>query len=165
MGKEKRPFCCHQNLVPKGLSAPALVLYTCIKALKCIPGPGVRWAFIGPLVLWCWFCHEAAHLCYSSCCHRKKIIEKSREFHKQKPQPTPDTKRMRKRTKIYACKINKQMHEKQMDPFPLPQAGWSQCQKDWRNTATKSKAKMKRPSRSINQKATHDKTKPEWSVA
>ena len=91
MGKEKRPFCCHQNFVPsvfsaparayihvekheetciksdfkeidskfatngqsdkgflltstfvpKGLSAPALGLYTCIKALKYIPGPGV----------------------------------------------------------------------------------------------------------------------------
>ena len=22
MGKEKRPFCCHQNFVPNGLSAP-----------------------------------------------------------------------------------------------------------------------------------------------
>ena len=92
MGKEKRPFCCHQNFVPnllsapawgyihmekhektclksdfneivlklaangqsdkvflltstfvpKGLSAPALGLYTCIKALKYIPGPDVR---------------------------------------------------------------------------------------------------------------------------
>ena len=52
MGKEKRPFCCHQNFVSKGLSAPALGLYTCIKALKYIPGPGVRWAFTGPLVLW-----------------------------------------------------------------------------------------------------------------
>ena len=95
MGKEKRPFCCHQNFVPnmlsapahgyihvenmyfkeivlklatngqsdkgflltstfvpKGLSAPALGLCTCTKALKYIPGPGVRWAFTGPLVLW-----------------------------------------------------------------------------------------------------------------
>ena len=92
MGKEKRPFCCHQNFVPnvlsdpaqgyidvekhekmclksdfkeivlklatngqsdkgflltstfvpKWLSAPALGQYTCIKALKYIPGPGVR---------------------------------------------------------------------------------------------------------------------------
>ena len=94
MGKEKRPFCCHQNFVPnglsahardcihvymmkheknvhkiglqsnffkpatngqnekrflltstfvpKGLSAPGLGLYICIKALKYIPGPGVR---------------------------------------------------------------------------------------------------------------------------
>ena len=23
MGKEKRPFCCHKNFVPNGLSAPA----------------------------------------------------------------------------------------------------------------------------------------------
>ena len=30
------------SFVPKGLSAPALGLYTCIKALKYIPGPGVR---------------------------------------------------------------------------------------------------------------------------
>ena len=33
----KRPFCWHQNFVPKGLSAPALGLYTCMKSLKmCI---------------------------------------------------------------------------------------------------------------------------------
>ena len=31
-----------KNFVPKGLSAPALGLYTCIKELKYIPGPGVR---------------------------------------------------------------------------------------------------------------------------
>ena len=30
------------TFVPKGLSAPALGLYTCIKALKYIPGPGVH---------------------------------------------------------------------------------------------------------------------------
>ena len=52
MGKEKRPFCCHQNFIPKWLSVPALGLYTCIKALKYIPGPGVRRAFTGPQVLW-----------------------------------------------------------------------------------------------------------------
>ena len=100
MGKEKRPFCCHQNFVPNmlsvpaqgykhvekhektciksdlrdwelatngqsdkgfpltstfvpmGLSAPALGLYTCVKALKYILGPCVRWAFTGSLVLW-----------------------------------------------------------------------------------------------------------------
>ena len=40
------------TFIPKGLSAPALGLYTFVKALKYIPGPGVRWAFIGPLVLW-----------------------------------------------------------------------------------------------------------------
>ena len=92
MGKEKMPFCCHQNFVinmlsvpargyihvveleitclnsdfkefvlklatngqsdkgflltstfgPKGLSAPVLGLYTCMKALKYIPGPDVK---------------------------------------------------------------------------------------------------------------------------
>ena len=30
------------TFVPKGLSGPALGLYTCIKALKYISGPGVR---------------------------------------------------------------------------------------------------------------------------
>ena len=33
--------------------------YICIKALKYIPGPGVRWVFTGPLVLW--FSHCLAH--------------------------------------------------------------------------------------------------------
>ena len=46
-------FLLTSTFVPKGLSAYALGLYTsCIKALKYIPGPGVRWAFTGPLVLW-----------------------------------------------------------------------------------------------------------------
>ena len=45
-------FLWTSTFVPKGLSAPALGLYTCIKALKYIPGPGVRLAFTGPLVLW-----------------------------------------------------------------------------------------------------------------
>ena len=40
------------TFVPNGLSAPALGLYTCIKTLKYIPRPGVRWALTGPLVLW-----------------------------------------------------------------------------------------------------------------
>ena len=52
MGKAKRPFCYHPNFVPKGLSAPALGLYTCIKTLKYIAGPGVRLAFTGPLITW-----------------------------------------------------------------------------------------------------------------
>ena len=56
MGKEKSPFCCHQNFVRKWLSAPVLGLYTCIKAIKYIPGPGVRLAFTGllagPMTYW-----------------------------------------------------------------------------------------------------------------
>ena len=52
MVKSDKGFLLTSTFVPKGLSAPALVLYTCIKALKYIPGPGVRWAFTGPLVLW-----------------------------------------------------------------------------------------------------------------
>ena len=51
-GQSDKGFPLTSTFVPKGLSAPALGLYTCIKALKCIPGPVVRWAFTGPLVLW-----------------------------------------------------------------------------------------------------------------
>ena len=47
----------------------------------------------------------------------KMFIGKSRECNNQKLQPTPDTKRKRKKTKIYACKMNKQMHEKHI-PAP-----------------------------------------------
>ena len=50
------------NICPKGLSAPALWLYIHIKALKYIPGPGVRWAFTGPLVLWFLSCHHSVGL-------------------------------------------------------------------------------------------------------
>ena len=45
-------FLLSSAFVPKGLSAPALGLYTCIKTLKDRSGPGVRSAFTGPLVLW-----------------------------------------------------------------------------------------------------------------
>ena len=34
MGKVMKNFCWHQNFVPKGLSVPALGLYTCIKSFK-----------------------------------------------------------------------------------------------------------------------------------
>ena len=53
-GQSDKGFLLTSTFVPKGLSAPTLGLYTCIKALKYIPGPGVRWAFTGPLVLWLW---------------------------------------------------------------------------------------------------------------
>ena len=53
-GQNDKGFLLTSTFVRKGLSAPALGLYTCIKALKYIPGPGVRWAFTGPLVLWSW---------------------------------------------------------------------------------------------------------------
>ena len=53
-GQSDKGFLLTSTVVPKRLSAPALGLYTCIKALKYIPGPGVRWAFTGPLVLWLW---------------------------------------------------------------------------------------------------------------
>ena len=41
-GQKDKGFLLILTFVPTGLSAPALGLYTCIKALKYIPGPGVR---------------------------------------------------------------------------------------------------------------------------
>ena len=41
-GQSDKGFLLTSTFVPKGLSAPALGLYTCIKALKYIPGPGAR---------------------------------------------------------------------------------------------------------------------------
>ena len=52
----------------------------------------------------------------------KKLIEKSRECHNHKPQPTSYTKRKRKMTKNNTCKGNKQMHETRTDQLPLFQA-------------------------------------------
>ena len=42
-GQIEKGFLLTSTFVPKGLSAPALGLYTCIKALKYIPGPGVKY--------------------------------------------------------------------------------------------------------------------------
>ena len=41
-GQSDEGFLFTSTFVPKGLSAPALGLYTCIKALKYIPGSGGR---------------------------------------------------------------------------------------------------------------------------
>ena len=49
----------------------------------------------------------------------KKVIEKSRECYRHNPQPTPDTKRKRKRIQTSACKINNQMHENYIDQLSL----------------------------------------------
>ena len=56
-------FLLTSTFVPKGLFAPALWLYTYIKALKYIPGPCVRWALAGPLVLWF---RDVVHLHHSA---------------------------------------------------------------------------------------------------
>ena len=58
----------------------------------------------------------------------KKLLEKSRERHNDKPHPIPDTKRKRKMTEIDAGKINKHMHKKHIDQLSvsLLQARWSQ---------------------------------------
>ena len=60
-------------------------------------------------------------------CEPKRYTEKSRKSHKQKSQPTPDTRRKRKVTQINVCIANKQMHDKHKDQLPLPQARWSKC--------------------------------------
>ena len=39
-GQSDKGFLLTSTFVPKGLYVPALGLYTCIKALKYIPGPG-----------------------------------------------------------------------------------------------------------------------------
>ena len=41
-GQSDKGFLLTSTFVPKGLTAPALGLYTCIKTLKYVPGPGVR---------------------------------------------------------------------------------------------------------------------------
>ena len=41
-GQSDKGFLLTSTFVPKGLSAPALGLYTCVKALKYIPEPGVK---------------------------------------------------------------------------------------------------------------------------
>ena len=41
-GQSNKGFLLISTFVPKELTAPGLRLYTCIKALKYIPGPGVR---------------------------------------------------------------------------------------------------------------------------
>ena len=53
-GQSDKGFLLTSTFVLKGLSFPTMGLYTCtcIKALKYIPGPGVRWVFTGPLGLW-----------------------------------------------------------------------------------------------------------------
>ena len=53
-GQSDKGFLLTSTFVPNELFVSALGLYTCIKSLKYIPGPGVRWAFTGPLVL-CFF--------------------------------------------------------------------------------------------------------------
>ena len=48
----------------------------------------------------------------------KTLTETSRECQNHKPQPNSGTKRIKK-TKLNACKINKQMQEKHIDPLSL----------------------------------------------
>ena len=45
----------------------------------------------------------------------KELIDKSKECHNDKPQPTPDTKGKRTRTEMNAYKRNKQLREKHID--------------------------------------------------
>ena len=67
MGKVIRTFCWHQNFVPKGLSVPALGLYTCIKSFfkEIVIAPlwksggytGFALSFRNSVVPW--FCHNS----------------------------------------------------------------------------------------------------------
>ena len=68
--QKDKGFLLTSTFVATGLSAPALGWYTCIKALKYIPGPGFRGAFTGPLVLW------FLHLCSKfSLSHSVKVLK------------------------------------------------------------------------------------------
>ena len=59
------------------------------------------------------------------------LIEKSRECHNHKRQPTHDTKRREKMAKPNTSKINKQTNAREaLRPAPLPQARWSQRLKE-----------------------------------
>ena len=80
-GQSVKGFLLTSTFVPKGLSASALGLYTCIKALKYIRGPGIRRAFTGPLVLWynfvpyipcraTWYSHWRLAQCFA-----QKLVE------------------------------------------------------------------------------------------
>ena len=48
MGKEKRPFCCHQNFVPIGLSAPPLGYIHMVKHEKNVYKIGLQSNFFKP---------------------------------------------------------------------------------------------------------------------
>ena len=48
MGKEKRPFCCHQNFVPSGLSAPAQGYIHMVKHEKNVYKIGLKSIFYKP---------------------------------------------------------------------------------------------------------------------
>ena len=68
----------------------------------------------------------------------------------------PDTKRKSKRTKLNACKVNKQMHEKHIDQLPLPKA--ITMLKGLKKHEDKEQSKTKHEAaRSINHKATQNK--------
>ena len=60
-GQSDKGFLLTSTFVIKGLFAPVLGLYTCIKVLKYIPGAGVRSAFTGRLVLWLLFMIKHLH--------------------------------------------------------------------------------------------------------
>ena len=48
MGKEKRRFCCHQNFVPNGLSAPARGYIHMVKPEKNVYKIGLQRIFFKP---------------------------------------------------------------------------------------------------------------------
>ena len=86
-------FLLTSTCVPKGLSAPVLGLYSCIKALKYIPGPGVRRAFTGPPILWfLGYENELRTKRYWKC----NYVYISFRFQKRKQEPNRSVKRYKR---------------------------------------------------------------------
>ena len=68
MGKEKRPFCCHQNFVHKGLSAPALGAIYMYKNIKIYTRTRCQVSVYrtnGPLVYFCKSSEVQGHWFYT----------------------------------------------------------------------------------------------------
>ena len=83
----------------------------------------------------------------------------SRECHNQKPQPTPDTKRKRKWTKVNACKINKHVRDAHR-PAPSPPGEVITMLKGLNKQNKEQSMTQHEAPRSINHKATQNKNNP-----
>ena len=57
---------------------------------------------------------------YMNALYNQYLPLEPRECHNHSPKTTPDTKRKRKKTKIKAWNMNKQMHEKYINHLALP---------------------------------------------
>ena len=83
-----------------------------------------------------------------------KLIEKSRECHKYKSQPTTDTKRKRKMIKHDLTSAKKKKKKKKQQTIAwVPNRGDPMLNKDWTKTRRQGKTQHETP-RSKNHKAT-----------